>query len=490
MGIRVGATRKYDYNRDHFDLPPRVVLTIPATLPLETPLGRLESRADAVRAGKPLPPADISVLERYAGIAEDAGDRWFEMADIVVAAELVDRGFQLHRLAGDADCRRDELLLGDYSLVCAAELATRYGLAEVEREFARAAMAASAGAEYEAHLVQAVTIAVSGPTGPPMEPESLPPATITPVTVGEELAAIDTHLRTLVGRDPKLVREPMSGLLAAGGKRLRSVLAFVASTLGAEHDPVRAVTLATLVEFIHNATLVHDDLVDESPLRRGMPAIHLAYAPEVAVRVGDYYFGRAADLLASLDNPRATRLVVEAVADVCQAQIEEFMQRGEDHLDEAAYLRIVEGKTAALFAGACAAGAAVGGASDEVINAMHAYGRDLGIAFQMVDDVLDFAPTSGKTVGQDLRQKVTSLPLVYAGEDAAVRDRLAAMRSASVFDAEAAVRLVAGCGGLDRALARSRDYRDAALADLSPLPPGETRERLARYAEFAIERRS
>jgi octaprenyl-diphosphate synthase len=463
-------------------------------LPLETPLSRLESRADAVRQGKPLPPADSSVLERYATVAEDAGEDWAAMADIVVAAELVDRGFRLHRLAGDANCRRDELLLGDYSLVSAAELATRYGLSEVEREFAQAAMAASAGGDYSAHLVRAVEKAVSGrPAGSTDQqrpPQPGPPATIAPVITGEELAAIDTHLRTLVALDPELVGEPMSCLLAAGGKRLRSVLAFLASTLGAYHDPVRAATLATLVEFIHNATLVHDDLVDESPLRRGVPAVHLAYAPEVAVRVGDYYFGRAAELLASLDNPRVTRLIVEAVADVCQAQIEEFAQRSQDQLDEAGYLRIIEGKTAALFAGACAAGAAVGGASDELIEAMHAYGRDLGIAFQMVDDVLDFASTSGKTVAQDLRQKVTSLPLVYACEDPAVRGRLSAMRESDEFDAGAAVELVASSGALDRALARSRDYRDAAISDLAALPEGETRERLGRYAEFAIERLS
>src|ERR1700737_4884202 len=99
-------------------------------------------------------------------------------------------------------------------------------------------------------------------------------------------------MRSLASRDPELVREPMSGLLGAGGKRLRSMLAFLASCLGPDHDPERAARLASLVEFIHNATLVHDDLVDESPLRRGLPALHLETAPEVAVRVGDFYFGR------------------------------------------------------------------------------------------------------------------------------------------------------------------------------------------------------
>jgi octaprenyl-diphosphate synthase len=461
-------------------------MTTPAAVPLETPISRVEGLADAVREGKPLPPAESSVLEHYANVAENAGD-WDEVAEIVVAAELVDRGFQMHRLTGDAGCRRDELLLGDYSLVCAAELATRLGRSDVDRDFARAAMTAAAGKDYVPLLESAVATAVLVPQNGKQSAASPKPMA---VRDGEELAAIDAYLMTLVAGDPALVGEPMARLLGAGGKRLRSVLAFLASSLGHDHDSERAAILASVVEFIHNATLVHDDLVDESPLRRGLPAIHVAYAPEIAVRVGDFYFGRAADLLGSLDNHRATRLVVEAVALVCQAQIDEFMQRGQDHLDEAGYLRIVEGKTAALFAGACAAGAAVGGASDEIVAAMQAYGHNLGVAFQMVDDVLDFSSTSGKALAQDLRQKVTSLPLVYAEEDAAVRDRLSALRDAEDFDAAAAVAMVTEVGALDRALARARQFRDAAVASLDPLPPGETRERLAAYAEFAIERHS
>jgi octaprenyl-diphosphate synthase len=460
-------------------------MTTPAAAPLENPLSRIEDLAEVVRAGKPLPPAEPSVLEHYAAVAGNAG-AWEGVAEIVVAAELVDRGFQIHRLRGDAGCRRDELLLGDYSLVCAAELATRLGRSDVDREFAQAAMTAAAGEDYVPHLESAVTMAVLLPH------DGNPPAPARPMAVrdGEELAAINAFIMTLVADDPALVGEPMASLLGAGGKRLRSVLGFLASSLGPDHDPERAAILASILEFIHNATLVHDDLVDESPLRRGLAAIHVAYGPGVAVRVGDFYFGRAADLLGSLDNHRATRLVVEAVALVCQAQIEEFMQRGEDHLDEAGYLRIVEGKTAALFAGACAAGAALGGASDVVVGAMRAYGRNLGVAFQMVDDVLDFSSTSGKALAQDLRQKVTSLPLVYAAEDAGVRDRLAALRNAENFDAGVAVALVTGSGALDRCLARARQFRDAAVASLETLPPGEIRGRFAAYADFAIERNS
>ncbi|MEA2645955.1 MAG: octaprenyl-diphosphate synthase, partial [Chloroflexota bacterium] len=307
---------------------------------------------------------------------------------------------------------------------------------------------------------------------------------------GEEAAVVDGQLMRLLAGDPASVREPMADLLGAGGKRLRPQLAYLASRLGPHHDPARASTLASVVEFIHNATLVHDDVVDESPMRRGRPAVHVAYGPGAAVRVGDFYFGRAATLLAQLDNGRTTRLIVDAVARVCEAQIEEFSYRGMDNLEEAGYLRIVEGKTAALFAGACAAGASLGGAGDDIVEAMAAYGLNLGIAFQMVDDVLDFSPNSGKALVQDLRQSV-GLPLVYAAELPDVRFRLTALLdSDDGFDADAAVAIMRDSGALERAMERAAGYRDRALAALDRLPAGDVRDRLASIADFALGRQS
>ncbi|MDQ6746917.1 MAG: polyprenyl synthetase family protein, partial [Candidatus Dormibacteraeota bacterium] len=295
--------------------------------------------------------------------------------------------------------------------------------------------------------------------------------------------------REVVSADPPVVGTPMNAMLVAGGKRLRPQLSYLASTLGPAHDAARAATLACVIEFIHNATLVHDDLVDESPLRRGMPAVHVEFGAQAAVRVGDFYFGRAAALLASLTNPRATRLIVVAVALVCEAQIEEFSSRGMEHLDESRYLEIVEGKTAALFSGACAAGAALAEAGDIVVEAMAAYGQNLGIAFQMVDDVLDFSPTSGKTLVQDLRQSV-GLPLVYAAEDPDVRLALTDLLRADQFDAEAAVRTVRESGALERTMARAAQYRDHALQALESVPEGPARQRLRDIAVFAVSRTS
>ncbi|MGI8608388.1 MAG: polyprenyl synthetase family protein [Candidatus Dormibacteria bacterium] len=461
----------------------------PAATPrLQEPPARLGELVAAVRDGRPLPGPDVEVLDRYAAIADAAaeGRDWAPEAEAVVAAELVDRGFQFHHLTGDATCRRDELLLGDYCLVCAAELATRLGLSDVDCEFAEAAMTAALGDDYGAPLRRAVESA-SGASHAHEAPVSGQDAG--ELDSASVLKVIEARLREVVDADPDSVGAPMKAMLAAGGKRLRPQLAFLASTLGDQHDPGRAATLASVLEFIHNATLVHDDLVDESPLRRGMPAVHVGFGEQVAVRVGDYYFGRAAGLLASLDNTATTRLIVVAVTLVCEAQIEEFRSRGMEHVDEERYLVIVGGKTAALFSGACAAGAALSGAPDEVVTAMADYGQNLGIAFQMIDDVLDFSPSSGKALVQDLRQSV-GLPLLYAAEDPTVRDRLVDLLRDDQFDAASAVRIVRDSGALERVRARAQEFGDRALASLQRVPEGPAKERFKTIAAFAVGRES
>jgi len=462
-------------------------VTQPAALPpLDSASARVDELAGAVREGRPLPPPSAGVIEGFSAIADAActnPDGWADVAEIVVAAEMVDRGFRFHHLDATGVCRRDELLLGDYCLVCAAELATRLGRSDVDIEFARAAMAAAVGGDFQARLHAAVETAVRPvASAPPRAADAAEAA-----DPGASLEMIDATLHHLVEEDPDPVREPMAAMLEAGGKRLRPQLVYLGSTLGPAHEPARAATLSAVVEFIHNATLVHDDLVDESPLRRGRPSVHVAYGAGIAARVGDYYFGRAAELLAGLNSTRATRLIVEAVARVCEAQIEEFRTRGMDQLDEAAYLAIVEGKTAALFSGACAAGAALGAAPPATVDAMVAYGRNLGVAFQMVDDVLDFSPNSGKALALDLAHSV-GLPLVYAAENPAVREQLTSLLSDDAFDATAAIAIVQACGALDRAMERARGFRDQALEALAGLPAGPPRERLREIADFAVER--
>ena len=418
---------------------------------------------------------------------------WNDVAEIVVAAELVDRGFRFHRLTEDALCRRDELLLGDYCLVCAAELATRLGRSDVEIEFSRAATAAAIGEEYEPALRRAVAVAVNPPRASlSVDGEAAVRAGAIAAEVdrpGEEVNVVDGQLERLLANDPVSVRQPMAGPAGRGWEAPSAAAGLPRLAPGAAPRP-RARRDPGLGGGVHPQR-------HPGPRRRRRrepdaprpPAVHVAYGPGVAVRVGDFYFGRAAALLAELDNSRTTRLIVEAVSRVCEAQIEEFTYRGMDNLDEAGYLRIVEGKTAALFSGACAAGAALGGAGSEVVDAMVAYGHNLGVAFQMVDDVLDFSPNSGKALVQDLRQSV-GLPLVYAAELPAVRLRLTALLDSDDFDADAAVAIMRESGALERAMDRASGYRDRAVTALQTLPDGDVRERLASIADFALARQS
>jgi geranylgeranyl pyrophosphate synthase len=394
------------------------------------------------------------------------------------AADLVRRAFGLHHLLDDAECGREELLLGDLCLVLAADLVAGLDRSDVEVEFARGAMAAATGEDHHGYLAAAVAMAG--------RPRSEPPgASVEPG--GGLPTDVDARLDAILAEDPPMVAGPMQGLLAAGGKRVRPRLAILCSGLGPQHDAARAATLGCVFELIHDAALVHDDLVDQSPVRRGRPSVHVAHGTSVAVRVGDYYFGRSAALLAGLASHQATRLSVDAVVRVCRAQLDEYRSRGLEGLDEARYIETVEGKTAALFAGACASGAALAGADTATVRVARDFGRELGIAFQIADDVLDFSPSSGKPLLQDLRQGVTSLPLLYALRDPVAGPRLRAMDDGEL-DAAVAAEMVVASGALDAARARAREHRDLALAELGRLPAGSARDELEDIARAAVDR--
>jgi geranylgeranyl pyrophosphate synthase len=405
--------------------------------------------------------------------------------DIVAAAtDMVRQAFATHRLESDATCSSRDLLLGDLYLVSAARLVTSLGRADIENAFAEAAMSAALPAPYAPQLQRAAALA-QGPEVPSRRAGTAEEA----VAPGDEATYLERRLRETLADDPAGVAEPMSQLIEAGGKRLRPILAFLTSSLGPTHRAYSAATLACVFEFIHDAALIHDDVVDQSPMRRGRPSVQAAHGLAVAVRVGDYYFARAAELLAALESPAVTAVAIDAVERVCQAQLSEYQGRGNEALDEKQYLATVEGKTAALFAGACAAGATLGGCDTSTVRRMADFGRDLGVAFQIADDVVDFSPRSGKPLLQDLRQSVMSLPLLYAFREPASAERLSALaENDGAASAAEAARIVAQSGALDAARARAREYRDRALQELEGLPRSRVRERLAVIAGQAVER--
>ncbi len=307
---------------------------------------------------------------------------------------------------------------------------------------------------------------------------------------GEPL--VELELARQLAVDPEPIASPMRRLVEAGGKRLRPKLVQLTSAIGPRNDPLRAAELAAAVELLHNATLIHDDYVDESTHRRGRPTVAAAEGPERAIAVGDYYFAKATRLIAQIGNPGVTSAVAEALEAICASQIDDVALRGTYPGDRESYMRVIRGKTASLFSAACASGALLSEASGEVVGALRRYGDLVGTAFQMADDVIDFSPTSGKTVGLDIKQRVLSLPLIYAAEDRVVGPEVRALLAGSLGDEEVGrvADLVTSTDALPRVRQEAMMLVEAAVRELDAVELDGLRPALVAVARSAVDRNS
>ena len=305
-----------------------------------------------------------------------------------------------------------------------------------------------------------------------------------------EARLVELELARQLMVDPDPVALPMRRLMEAGGKRLRPKLVQLTSQIGPRHDPLRATSLAAAVELLHNATLIHDDYVDESTHRRGRPTVAAAEGAERAIAVGDYYFAKATRLIAEIGNSEVTTTMAEALEAICASQIDDVALRGAFPGDHDSYLRVVRGKTAALFAAACASGALLSDAPPEVVGALKRYGDRLGVAFQMADDMVDFSPSSGKPVGLDIRQRVLSLPLIYAAEDRSVGAEVRRLLAGSLGDKEVGrvAELVTSSDALKRVGDEARGLVDEALRELEAIELDGLRPTLVSLARSAVDR--
>jgi secondary thiamine-phosphate synthase enzyme len=303
-----------------------------------------------------------------------------------------------------------------------------------------------------------------------------------------DLVELELSRQLLV--DPEPVSAPMRRLVEAGGKRLRPKLVQLTAGIGPRNEPLRAASLAAAVELLHNATLIHDDYVDESTHRRGRPTVAAAEGPERAIAVGDYYFAKATRLIAEIGNRDVTSTIAEALEAICASQIDDVALRGAYPGDHESYLRVVRGKTAALFAAACAAGALLSEASPEIVEAVRRYGDLLGVAFQMADDMVDFSPSSGKPVGLDIRQRVLSLPLIYAAEDRTVGPEVRRLLAGVLGDAEVGrvADLVTSSDALQRVRDEAQALVDAAVHELETIELDGLRPTLIGLAHSAVDR--
>jgi len=282
-------------------------------------------------------------------------------------------------------------------------------------------------------------------------------------------------------------------IVDAGGKRLRPLLALLAAKALDEADD-QAVTFAAVVEFIHTATLLHDDVVDISTLRRGRPTANAHFGNASSVLVGDFIYTRAFQLMVQLANMELLNHMADTTNVIAEGEVLQLVRAGNPSVTEAQYLEVIERKTAALFAAACKGPAILKGHPVEVQEAMENYGRHLGIAFQMIDDVLDYTgdpETTGKQVGDDLNEGKPTLPLIYtmsAGSDDDSTLIKSALSNKSSEQLDEVIAAVKRSGGIDYTQDQAQMHRQYALSSLNHLPDSSATSALAALADLAIDR--
>ena len=304
---------------------------------------------------------------------------------------------------------------------------------------------------------------------------------------------MDALIRQRLASDVVLINQVAEYIIGAGGKRLRPMLLLLtAGALG--HRGADAHQLAAVVEFIHTATLLHDDVVDESDLRRGRSTANAVWGNAASVLVGDFLYSRSFQLMVELERLEVMGILADTTNTIAEGEVLQLLHVRNPDTDEAAYLRVIERKTAVLFAAATRLGALLAGADAATCDAMHRYGMALGYAFQIADDVLDYASdaaTLGKNLGDDLAEGKATLPLIHAMQhsDAATQGLLrAAIQQGNADAMPEVLAAIHACGSLDYSRNRALEYARDADAALSALADNEFVSALRGLAHYAVSR--
>ena len=312
-----------------------------------------------------------------------------------------------------------------------------------------------------------------------------------------DMAQINALITERMQSDVAVIPALAAHLIAAGGKRLRPLLCVAAARLCGT-DNTRHHNLSAAVEFIHTATLLHDDVVDSSQLRRGKVAAHLIWGAPSSVLVGDFLFARAFELMVETGSLRALDILSKASAVITQGEVLQLMKAFDLNLSQDDYIEIISAKTAALFSAASQSGAVAAEATEAQIQALYDYGLNLGLAFQIQDDILDYqgsAADLGKNAGDDFAEGKSTLPLILAmrasrATDAAFWERTIGKREQKPGDFEHARGLMQASGALNEAQAVARGFAEKARTALSIFTPGPWRQALENLAVYSVERQT
>ena len=308
------------------------------------------------------------------------------------------------------------------------------------------------------------------------------------------IAVNDTIRQRMASEHAPRIPEVTAHLVEAGGKRLRPMLTLAAARMCGYDGPYH-VHLAATVEFIHTATLLHDDVVDESDKRRGRPTANLLWDNSSSVLVGDYLFARSFQLMVETGSLRVLDILANAAATIAEGEVLQLTAASDIETTEETYIKIVRGKTAALFSAATEVGGVIAGQDDEVVKALFDYGDMLGIAFQMVDDLLDYQGTdaTGKNIGDDFRERKLTLPVIRAiaaGDETerAFWDRTIGKGRQEDGDLETALELMTKYGTLESTRQAALDYVAQAKVAVAKAPDHPIKEMLTDLADYVVAR--
>jgi octaprenyl-diphosphate synthase len=311
--------------------------------------------------------------------------------------------------------------------------------------------------------------------------------------IASDMDAVDRVIRARLHSDVALIRQVAEYIIGSGGKRLRpAILILSAGAFGyrgtQHHD------LAAVIEFIHTATLLHDDVVDESALRRGRATANSLFGNAASVLVGDFVYSRSFQIMVSMDNMRVLKVLADATNIIAEGEVLQLMNCNNPDIDERRYLQVIRYKTAKLFEAATRLGAILGGASQEDEDAVGSYGTHLGTAFQLIDDVLDYSgdqTTTGKNVGDDLAEGKATLPLIYAMEHGTAEQAAlirGAIEQGGLADLSAVLAAIEQTGAIEYARRQAEAESRTAGEALARLPDTPYRDYMLQLADFAVTR--
>ena len=318
-------------------------------------------------------------------------------------------------------------------------------------------------------------------------------------TMKPDLDLVEKQLLESARVEHPIVEKMLQDMVKSGGKRLRPLLLLLVSrALGGDRE--KAITAAAGVELLHTASLIHDDSIDRAALRRGTPTLNSEFSTGAVILIGDYLFAQSAILAAATGHPRVVMIFATSLAEICDGQLKETLEAHQLNQTRESYERRIFGKTAALFAGAAEMGAVIGGADEDTVQDMRGFGADLGMAFQVIDDILDLREgtgTIGKPAGNDLRQGVVTIPVMLFAENLPeenpTRATIEGVISGDITDDETIDALVAdirASGALERAEEIAASYVRRARRRLDAVADDETRRFLNDVLDLAVVRSS